>query len=471
MVVEDVPNDVGLVIIPDAGSNQLEEHSQLAAAGKEILILDHHNADEQPPQACLINNQTCEYPNKDLSGVGVVYKFCSYLDALLGTSHADDLLDLVAVGMVADMVALNNYENKHLISKGLNNISNPFIQGMVIKNEFYLKGQLDPHGISFCIAPAINAVARVGSPKERHLMFEAMLEFCAYDVIPSTKRGCSGQQETKVEQACRNCTNIRNRQNKDRDHSLEVAERLILKNNLLSNPVLIIEFAESVNENLTGLIANQLASKYNRPTLVLNHVIVEDIESKTIQEFWRGSGRNVKGTKFSNFQKFLLDSGLTEFSAGHDNALGVSIPKENMKEFKQYCKSNLREEDFLPIYRVDMEIDANLLSGLDVLSLGDLKHLWGEGIEEPVIAIRNLHINASMLDFLKGTTIKITPNRNDGLSYMLFKTDEMVYDALYSEYGLITINLVGTCARNDYNNQPQIIIKDFEIVKKQAYYF
>lgn len=369
--------------------------------------------------------------------------------------------------MVADMMPLNIIENKYLISKGLDNINNPFIKGMLIKNEFYLKGQLDPHGVSFCIAPAVNAVARVGTLQERHIMFEAMLDFCAYDMVASTKRGCSGQQETKVEQACRNCTNIRNRQNKDRDISLEQAERLIQKYNLLDNPVLIIEFDQvEVNENLTGLIANQLASKYNRPTLVLNNVEVLN-EDKTTALFKRGSARNAKGTKFSNFQGFLLDSNLVEYAAGHDNALGVSIPANNMIAFKQYCKDNLNENDFMPIYNVDLEIDATLIDGLDILSVGDLKSLWGEGVEEPLIAVKNLKINASNLDFLKGTTIKIIPTgRNDNLSYIMFKVDESIYDLLYSEYGLVTINLVGTCARNSYDGQPQIIIKDFEVVNK-----
>ena len=169
---------------------------------------------------------------------------------------APQFLDLVAVGGVADMVPLNDYETRYFVSKGLAAINNPFLKGMMIKNEFYLKGELTPHGISFSIAPAVNAIARVGSVDERRILFESMLDFCAYDLIPSTKRGCAGQTETKVEQACRNCTNVRNRQNKDRDFSLETAERLIEENNLLSNPVLFVQFEKEVNENLTGLIAN-----------------------------------------------------------------------------------------------------------------------------------------------------------------------------------------------------------------------
>jgi single-stranded-DNA-specific exonuclease len=158
----------------------------------DVLILDHHNAHPYTPDACLINNQTCDYPNKGLSGVGIVYKFCCYLDSLLSVQYAPQFLDLVAVGMIADMMPLNNYETRYMVSEGLNHINNAFLNGMVMKNEFYLKGKLTPHGVSFCIAPAVNAIARVGTKEERKLLFESMLDFCAYDMIPSTKRGCSG---------------------------------------------------------------------------------------------------------------------------------------------------------------------------------------------------------------------------------------------------------------------------------------
>jgi hypothetical protein len=94
-------------------------------------------------------------------------------------------------------------------------------------------------------------------------------------------------------------------------------------------------------------------------------------------------------------------------------------------------------------------------------------------MEEPKIAITNLNINAENIEFLqKGPTIKITPaNRGDGLSYILFKTSQEVYDLLYSEYGLVTINVIGTFVRNDWSNSPQIIIEDFEVVSKKDYYF
>ena len=243
-------------------------------------------------------------------------------------------------------------------------------------------------------------------------------------------------------------------------------EKLIKEQNLLKNPVLIIQFEHSsVNENLTGLIANQIAAKYNRPTLILNEVYVDGAR------YWRGSGRNVKGTKFANFQQFLMDSHLVEYAAGHDNALGVSIYDIQMPAFKNYCATHVDESQFAPVYKVDLEFDAGEIDGLDILSLGDLKPIWGEGVEEPKIFVKNLKVNTSNLDLLKGSTIKITPvNREDNLSYIMFKAEEGVYDMLNTN-GVITLNIVGTCARNDYNGQPQIIIQDFEITQRQNYYF
>lgn len=464
-----IPKGTKLVIVPDAGSNEIEKHEQLRAMGMDILVLDHHNVEKIVTNACLINNQSCDYPNKGLSGVGVVYKFCSYLDTLLGTNNADNFLDLVAAGCVADMMPLNIFETKHLIFKGLDNVNNPFLKGMLIKNEFYLKGKLNPHGVSFCIAPAVNAVTRVGTLEERMILFESMLDYKAYDVIPSTKRGAKGQTETKVEQSCRNCTNIRNRQNKERDQHLEFIDNLIATNNLLDNPVLIVELesAAAANPNITGLVANQVAAKYNRPTLILNQ------KEEDGQIVWRGSGRNIKGTKFDDFQHFLLNSGLMELASGHDNAFGVGVHHKDLKALKDYCQNNLSVSDFTPTYSVDAVLEARFLSGLDVLSVADMKDLWGQDMEEPKILIENLNINADNIELLaKGPTIKITPaDRGDGLSYIMFKTSEEVYNQLYTPYGLVTINVIGTFVRNDWSNTPQVIIEDFEIVKKQDFYF
>ena len=88
-----------LVIAPDSSSNDYEVHQQLKEKGIDVLVIDHHEADKISENACVINNQLCDYPTKSLSGVGMVYKFCSYLDSLLNKDYAEQFLDLVALGI------------------------------------------------------------------------------------------------------------------------------------------------------------------------------------------------------------------------------------------------------------------------------------------------------------------------------------------------------------------------------------
>ena len=203
-----VPEDVKLVIAPDSSSSDYDAHEYLHGLGVDVLVLDHHLAEKESEYACVINNQLCDYPTKSLSGVGVVYKFCSYLDTLMNVDYADDLLDLTALGVIADMMDMRDFETRHIITRGINNITNPFFKTMVEKNAFSLGDEITPIGIAFYVAPYVNAAVRMGTHEEKVLLFESMLEYKAHELIPSTKRGCKGQTETRVEQACRTCSNI-----------------------------------------------------------------------------------------------------------------------------------------------------------------------------------------------------------------------------------------------------------------------
>lgn len=99
--VDTIPEGTSLVIAPDSSSDELEIHKMLRERGIEVLVLDHHQADSAPynTYACIVNNQLCDYPNKELSGVGIVYKLCQYIDELVGENRADKFLDLVAIGL------------------------------------------------------------------------------------------------------------------------------------------------------------------------------------------------------------------------------------------------------------------------------------------------------------------------------------------------------------------------------------
>jgi single-stranded-DNA-specific exonuclease len=474
IIPQTVPDNIKLVIAPDSSSNDYDEHKELHEKGIDVLVIDHHEADAISEHACIINNQLCDYPTKSLSGVGVVYKFCSYIDSLMGVSNADLILDLVAVGMVADMMDLRDYETRHLVTKGLDNIRNPYLKGMVQTQNFSISkhGGLDPFAVSFYIAPQVNATIRVGTQEEKLMLFESMLDYRGYEQVPSTKRGCKGQTETRVEQACRNCLNIKNRQTKARDTSLNTIEQIIEKNNLLDHKFLVVKLEPdyATDRNLTGLIANQLMAKYQRPVLLLNRVT--NPETKAVS--WEGSGRGYDKSKFDNLREYLKTTDLVMYAEGHANALGVGVEDSHFSELVDRADTDLKDYDFTPCYKVDEIFHSSDFNGNDIVEVAELKSIWGQGVEEPMIAIEGINVtkaNVTLMSPDKSPTLKITlPN---GTSLIKFRSSSEEYENLCSELGCVTINVVGKCERNVWNGSitPQIIIEDYEIVGSTQYYF
>lgn len=466
IILDTIPADVKLVIAPDSSSNDYEEHAALAARGVDVLVIDHHEAEKISENACIINNQLCDYPTKSLSGVGMVYKFCSRIDEFMNVDYADQFLDLVALGLIADMMDLRDFETRHLITRGLENIRNPYFHGMIKKNEFSLRDGVTPIGVAFYIAPYVNATIRMGDFDEKMMLFESMLDFRGYEQIPSTKRGCKGQMETRVEQACRNSTNIKNRQTKARDSALETIERIIKENNLLDNKILVVRLDDrmAVDRNLTGLIANQLMAKYQRPVLLLNKTALG----------WEGSGRGYDKSRFENLREFLHETGLVMYAEGHANALGVGIQDEKFNTFVDFSNKALESFDFTPCYKVDFIFSGGDFKGTDIVEIAELKSIWGQGIDEPYVAIENVKVsneNVYLMSADKNPTLKITlPN---GASLIKFKSSQEEYESFKSAMGCVTINVIGRCERNIWNGTvtPQLIIEDYEIVSTTQYYF
>ena len=470
IIPDTIPEDVKLVIAPDSSSNDYEAHEYLNLSGVDVLVIDHHEADHISEYACIINNQLCDYPTKSLSGVAMVWKFCCYIDMLLKTDHAQKFLDLVALGLVADMMDVRDFETRRLIDKGLQQIRNPYFRGAIDKDQFHFTNEITPIGVAFYIAPLINATTRVGTQEEKLMLFESMLDFRGYELVPSTKRGCKGQAETRVEQACRNCTNIKSRQTKIRDNSLEKIEQIIVNQNLLSNKILIVQLDDLITDrNLTGLIANQLMSEYQRPVLILNKIENED---GTIT--WEGSGRGYDKSRLKDFRGFLENNKYVMYAEGHANAFGIGIKDEDINAFIASTNSALDGFDFTPIYNVDFIYKSDELTPEEVIDIAGMKSLWGQGVEEAEIAVEGIKVHKDNIRILspdKNPTLKIMlPN---GINFMKFRSSEEEYDKLYSELGYVTINIVGECERNIWNNKisPQVMIKDYEIVDRANYYF
>ena len=310
------------------GSNDYDFHKKIKKAGRQIIILDHHEAEHVSKDAIVINNQLSNYPNKELSGAGVTWKFCKFLDKLLNKNFADNYLDLVALGNDADMMSLQSVETKHLINKGFKteNVKNPFIYEMANKNSFSLKGKLTPIGVAFYIAPFVNSMVRSGTQEEKQLLFKSMLKFEAFKEIPSNKRGHKqGEMERVVDQAIRTATNVKNRQTRAVDTAMEELEKQIKDNNMMEHKVLLFLLEPNkVDKNVAGLCANKIMAKYQRPCCILTKTETKDLadfykfgdgdKEFAIITSYEGSARGCDKVGINNFKDICAATGTIRYA-------------------------------------------------------------------------------------------------------------------------------------------------------------
>ena len=363
-------------------------------------------------------------------------------------------------------------ETKHLITKGFKeeNLHNPFIRGMADKNAFTLGGKVTSMGAAWYIAPFVNAMVRSGEPAEKEILFQSMLNFKAFQKIPSNKRGHKpGEMEDLVTQALRTATNVKNRQTKTEDETLEKLEGLIEKRNLLEHKVLmfLLEPGE-VDRNVAGLIANKFMAKYQRPVCMLTKVTDE----KNIS--YQGSARGCDLAGITEFKTMCEATGVIDYAQGHQGAFGLGIPADKIEEFLAITDEMLKDMSDEPIYYVDYVYEDSSFAGQDILDIAYLNELWGKDMDEPYVALKGIKIKKDMVTVYKkrDLTLKITlPNR---VSLIMFHAPEDLCDMLQNQNsGYYTMNIVARCAANEYNGyvSPQLKIKDWEITGKSAWDF
>lgn len=477
--VESTAASYSLVLCPDASSNDYEYHLAFIEKGVDIIVLDHHEAAIVSPNAIVINNQLCDYPNKHLSGVGVTWQFCRYLDSLLNTNYANNYLDLVALGLVADMMSLREFETKHLIFKGFHpkNLHNPFIISIAEKNAYSIGDKITPHGAAWYIAPFVNAMVRSGTEEEKELLFKSFLSYKAFDYVLSTKRGHRiGETEQLVTQAIRVCTNVKARQTKAQDEAMARIEGAIEKDNLMQHAVLLFLLQPGeVEPNVAGLCGNKIMSKYQRPCAILtrHEREVETAKGKIKQITYDGSARGCDKVDVSNFKDICENTNLTEMTAGHQGAFGLSILEDNINSFIEATDSALKDMPSEPVHYVDFIYEGSNVDVNQVLEIAQLGDVWGKDIDECYVAINNLKVTSDMVAIYrkKTNTVKITlPNR---LSLVIFNAKEDLCETLEQLTGAVRMNIIGQCALNEYNGNiyPQIKVSDYDIKKVVMYSF
>lgn len=459
-----IPYDTKLVIVTDAGSNDIEQHKQLAARGIDCIVLDHHevSVDIEESPAIIINVQSCDYPNKALTGGGVVYKFCqAYYDQYLSGMESIDnkLIDSCAIANIGDMADYHEPEIRAIVNLGLKTLENPFIKGLADAHQYTLSKRNGMNYLScaFAIVPFINAICRSGTEEEKNLIFSSMLEKDAYNPIFSSKRGHTGELCLLWEEAVTVAERVKRRQTKVQDEAMEYFEQQIQSEDLNDNAMLfLLDKDDTIAPEVRGLIANKIQAKYQKPTAVLTPIEQEDGHIELC-----GSMRNYSLSVNQDLKATLEGTGLAK-CAGHANAAGLFIEENNLNALCDKMNDIYKDIDQTHVYWVDY-IWNNTADFDKVMDIGKL-NIYGQGIPESFVAIEDLDLSQCSVHLLsrdKNPTLKIVlPN---GVTIMKFKSSDEEYEEFLSDHAVLTC--IGTCAINEWNGHvtPQIIIEDMEL--------
>lgn len=460
----------GLVILPDSSSNDVKYHEMLKDVHIPCLVLDHHIIDvDISDNAVVINNQSSpNYTNKELTGAGVVYQFCRYLDKIENHNWADDYLDLTALGIIGDMGSVLEPENRWIIKHGLHYpCKNELFKALLEKQNYSITGdypdivpehlndKLNPITIAFYIAPLINAMVRFGSIDEKKRMFEA---FCnGSKMILSGKRGAKGTFERADIECVRECVNARARQNKKKEEITDNLEIRIAKYDLLKDKILVIhlEDEDDFPPELNGLVAMQLSQKFKRPTIVAR------VNS---EGFLRGSARGLSNCAIADFKEFLNNLGMFEYTAGHPNAFGISINDESVPKFLEAANMQLKDIDFGEnIYEVNFVRQAVDKDIVDIINdLNNYRHLWGQKNDEPLIYISDINIKFSDIRIMgkNSDTVKF---EKFGVTYIKFFAKDLIEQL--KSYPEVKMEIIGKAKLNEFNGTftPQVFIEEYEM--------
>ena len=461
-----IDDDIEFLLIPDASTNDTEQCKALKGKGVDILILDHHIKECDNPYAIVVNNQCSpKYDNKELCAAGVVYKFLQLVDEETWSDYADTLLDLVALGNLADVMDLRSYETKYLIEQGLSQIVNLCFESFVNGQWFQIKGNLNPHAIDFYISPLINAVCRVGTQEDKDILFKALIGDESETYSAKKKNPETGKfdtiEENVYEHAFRCAKNAKSRQDSAVRKLMPKIKEWIDKRGVVEESVIFAKLPDGTDGVFTGLVAIKIANEYRKPTVIL----------RKTDEGYSGSGRNFDNCPIESFKNLLDGAATFDFVRGHDNAFGVKIPGDKVIETTAYCNNQCKDIDFDCI-KVDFSLDYDDLDIRFIREVDSLKNFFGTGIKEPIVHISNVVLsrNQGVLIGKERTTWKfIDDNEIVFLKFTNPEDDPVLNflndDEAEGEDEIVIKDLIGKVGFNDFGGvlSPQVQIIRYEV--------
>lgn len=373
-----------LAISVDCGIRSVEEAAHARAIGLDLIITDHHSPSSEIPAALAVINPKRpgdEYPDKDLAGVGVAYKLaCALLSRFPHPNLSpEELLDLVALGTVADLVPLVG-ENRALVRAGMRRLRAPQRQGL-----FSLMGvagiappRINAADIGFILGPRLNAAGRLDSA------------LSAYELLTTRDVFRAGQLAQFLD------NQNRERQRLTREMQA-LAEEIAIPDGEL--PYLLFAAHPDFNAGVVGLAAARLAEQYYRPAIVAEQgPEITKASCRSIREFHITAA-------LDQCRELLIRHG------GHAAAAGFTVTNENVPELTARLQRIAAEQlfgvDLRPILHADAQVHLADLT-MDLLKELDLLQPTGYGNPDPVFVARGVQVVNARPVGRDGSHLKLT---------------------------------------------------------------
>ncbi len=343
---------VGLIITVDCGITSVDVVLHAKSIGIDVIVSDHHEPGEVLPSAFAVVNPKrpdCNYPFKDLAGVGVAFKLGQGIVQRLEVDpqFIEKYLDLVAMGSAADIVPLVG-ENRIFVKVGLDRLNRDGLQGLVtlVETAGFQIGHVDVGQIVYGLAPRINAVGRLG-----HALPAVELLITRNHLQASRIAGILEEEN-------------RRRKEIDSKTLLEALAKIELEYDFDRDLVIVLA-QEDWHPGVIGIVASRIIEKFYRPTVMIT--IDGDVG--------KGSARSIPNFDLHSALKSCSDLFL-QFG-GHKYAAGLTIKAENIPEFRrrfnEVAKNMLTPDDLIPKVKIDddltfEEINSDLIRMLSLLA-------------------------------------------------------------------------------------------------------
>lgn len=367
---------IDTIVTCDNGIAAAAEIKMAKDKGMTVIVTDHHeipyreeNGERQvilPPADAILNPKQydCPYPNKNLCGAVVAFKYITALYERFGVpeKELEDYYELAAIATVGDVMDLQG-ENRILVKEGLRRLKetkNPGLQELIRANALE-DAKITAYHIGFVLGPCINASGRL-------------------DTAARSLQLLNAQTIEEAAKLAGDLTALNQSRKALTEKGKEEAIRLIETTDLKNDRVLVV-YLPDCHESLAGIIAGRLREKYHKPAFVLTRG----------ETSAKGSGRSIES--YSMYEELVKCADLMVQFGGHPMAAGLSIKEENIEAFRRQLNENctLTEEDLRPKIVIDVPMPVSYITK-ELVEQISLLEPFGKGNTKPVFAQKGLRV-------------------------------------------------------------------------------